>query len=316
MLNAMSPVERAQAELDRIEQLQKGGEQQEATEQPEEDVQEEQEPVEEEAEEQPVEQQEEEDENSQSFKSRWLSLQGMHRKFQEKIDTLTSRNAQLEKRLDQMTTERPAQQELSATASTKEISEHLKMLSEEYGEDFSKALSGVVENLVDQKLKGVTGDISKTKQQLESFTQDSVTERQDRFKRDLSAQVSDWEDIFFSDEFSGWLESQTEPLSGATFGDLFRQANNDWDLNRMVRFFESYKKDTGRVVEEKPDPRKKHLSPGRSKAGPNPAKEAPKRQWNAHTINQFYEDVRRGLYVGKEAEAQALEQEIFAANAG
>lgn len=315
MLNAMSPVERAQAELDRIEQLQKGGEQQEATEQPEEDTQEEQEPVEEEAEEQPVERQEE-DENSESYKKRWISLQGMHKGYLEKIERLTAQNKQLDTRLNRMESERPAQQELSATASTKEISEHLKMLSEEYGEDFSNALSGVVENLVDQKLKGVTGDISKTKQQLESFTQDSVTERQDRFKRDLSAQVDDWEDIFFSDEFSGWLDSHTEPLSGATFGDLFRQANNDWDLNRMVRFFESYKKDTGRVVEEKPDPRKKHLSPGRSKAGPNPAKEAPKRQWNALTINQFYEDVRRGLYVGKEAEAQALEQEIFAANAG
>ena len=307
----MNPVERAEAELAEIEKLRNPGEQKPPTEEVEQ------------AQEEPEAQEEEEDQQQEAarveeddYKQKWLSLQGMYRKSKEQVDSLISQNRQLTEKIDRFMAEPKGKGEtLAPDASTKEITDHLRSLSDEYGEDFTNALSSVVKQMVGSELKSVTGDLAKVREQVNTVQKDTVEDRQTAFKQGLTQRCPDWFSIFQSDQFAGWLDSNVEALSGRTYGDLFEQANNDWDMDRMVRFFESYKKNNGKVVEERPDPRKQHVVPGRSKASAPPTKKVD-RQWDGNSINKFYDDVRRGIYNGKEAEMQAIEEEIFAANAG
>jgi NADPH-dependent glutamate synthase beta subunit-like oxidoreductase len=62
------------------------------------------------------------------------------------------------------------------------------------------------------------------------------------------------------------------------------------------------------------DPREALVAPGRGKAGQPQQRSQPK-VWNDVDIRKFYSDLRRGVYRGREAEADAIDADIIRANA-
>lgn len=147
---------------------------------------------------------------------------------------------------------------------------------------------------------------------------------QERFYDALAARVSDWRAVNSNPKFHDWL-LDTDPLSGLQRQTLLENAHGALDIDRVVSIFEAGKRSLGLaapapVVSDSTPARKNNadklermVAPGRASAATTPPQQAEKRQWTRQGIAKFYADKSRGVYKGCEAEAQALERDIFAA---
>lgn len=334
---AMSPIERAQAKLDELQGIAPKAEGGATTEEPGKQT-----PAEEvksgpeagedpstnpadddpgsanEGTEQLADKHEEDDPNSETYKQRWKSLEGMLRSYKQKLDLLEKHNQVLE---DQLVA---AQKEKSSIAvpqdaSKQDLQNHLQALADEYGEDFTNVLSNAIREEV---RKILSEDLAPIKQQVKATAEGNELVRRERFEEGLSAKVPDWREIYFNTpEFEAYLQSNTEPFSGKTFEALFAEANNSWDLDRIAMFFDNFKTATGRAKKSGPsakDPRASLVSPGKS----NSSASTPQVQdsgkdtkiWTMAEVKAFYKDAQMGKYRGKEAEMDRIMNQIDRAN--
>lgn len=141
----------------------------------------------------------------------------------------------------------------------------------------------------------------------------------------LDQDIPEWRQINVTNEFKAWL-ALTDPLFGVTRQSALLKAYEQNDTARVLKFFQGF---VSELAASNPAP-----APS---AGPSPAP-APARpslealaapgrarvsaQQNAPTekpiittadVNAFYDAVRKGFYKGREAEKEALEQELFLA---
>lgn len=339
----MSPVERAQAKIDRMmgdgkpegEGNDKPSQEQAATNEPQEQAPQEQqeqqanrqqeEPRRQEAPREPAVRQNEpsRDQNDQSWEQKYKSLHGMFAGMRAKIDGLEEQNALLMQRLESKPQQQaPASNDnvLSGEASNAELAAHIKQLSDDYGEDFVNIMRTVMRaefnGMIDQRLKPVTEKVQRSQE-------DSQRARQENFANQLTARVPDWRELWNNPEFQVWLDTNREDFSGRSYQELFRGANKDWNLDGMVRFFETFKRATGRVAatqqgvgqtHQSSDPREDLVAPGKSSGSNNNPQQGQKKIWTMLEVNQFYKDVQTGKYRGREADYQKIDAEIFQAN--
>lgn len=258
-----------------------------------------------------------EDREESSFRHKYLTLQGMYRKQQEQINQLMEQNRQLLARLE----ERAQQQQIAApaSASASDIQDHLYALSEEYGEGFAKALKAFVQAELGTILKE---HLEPVQSRVESVVAETTRAKQEQFIAALTQRVPDWNSIYQSDAFHGWLSTEYEPASGRSYAELFEAANVGFNLESMATIFNRYKEAMGIAKRSSntpdqiaDDPRAVLVSPGKGRASqPQPAQDNSQRIWTAEKIRQFYRDLRDGRYIGREAEAARIEAEIIAAN--
>jgi len=325
MGSSMSPVERAEAELEMVNRLMAGEPEEETTDQETEEAVVKSDEISQEAGEpsKSEEQEKSEQKDEIDYEQKWKSFEGMYSKAMRQIDELKAQNQELNSQVEALASHaqddnQPSGNVIKDGASKADIAEHLKALSSEYGDDFAEALGSVMKGIAGQEVSGLMSEVDKLNSRIDSVSKISETEKRNNFKRDLTSKVTDWEEIFTSNDFAMWLDSNSESLSGRSYQDLFAEANNSWDLNRMVRFFESYKKETGRAPNEekakpKEDPRANQVAPKRGSSSANTPQTAPEEiVWNVAKVNAFYEALRRGEFEGREEEAQRLEASIFA----
>lgn len=268
------------------------------------------------------------EESEESYKQKWLSAHGMHKRFEEQIAALKEQNSLLLGRINQVQAQ-PQQGQIgvSQEASKEDLKEHVNKLVEEFGEDFLSSLTGFVRGEIDAR---VDGKVDNVKQEVDKVSQDAQNIRQQNFFRDLTARVSDWRDYYGTPEFDGWLRTQIEPMSGKSYSDLFDDANNSWNLEPLAKFFGMYKQFIGKGAateasqqhahesrqEHQADPREALVSPGKGGSGASiDGKGGEQKVWTQVEINKFYRDVRQGVYAGREAEMNALERDLLEANA-
>lgn len=144
----------------------------------------------------------------------------------------------------------------------------------------------------------------------------------------LQGAVPNWLTLNSDENFIGWLQ-QPEPFSGLKRHDLLTHAYDLQDSNRVIKFFKSYLEEaaaTGQVIpgQEPPPPAppaangkvplETFAAPGR--ATPAAATAAPTGQKPHYTraqISQFFTDKAAGRWRGREADAAAIEADIFRA---
>lgn len=264
-------------------------------------------------------QQNQEDPNGESYKQRWETLQGMYRHSQEQVGQLKQQVTDLTQRLGQPPASDPGLS-LPQAATQQELAAHLQSLTDEYGEDFTNVLSGVIRA---EAAKIVADQMTPLKERIDATAKDSEEVRRANFERDLTKAVPDWREVYGLPEFENYLGSQVEAFSGQSYLALFQQANDAWDLNRIAQFFNAFKQATGRVTPSSDpspaaDPRESLVAPGQSSSSassqaPEPGPEA--KIWSMAEVRQFYRDMQRGKYRGREAEAQQIDAAIVQANA-
>src|SRR5262245_6704089 len=143
----------------------------------------------------------------------------------------------------------------------------------------------------------------------------------------LADDVPDWNAINHMPEFKTWL-SYPDPYSGRVRHEMLQEAFSRHDGNRVVNFFRGFAEAAGLPLNppdeqsSAPPPAngsgsgkpslEQFAAPGRARSAPQnlpPEKPVYSRAW----IAQFSDAKIRGLYRGREAEAEAIERDIFQA---
>lgn len=134
----------------------------------------------------------------------------------------------------------------------------------------------------------------------------------------IVAQVPDWRTINDNADFKAWLTAE-DPITGANRQQFLRQAQQELNAARVVRFFQEWKRTQAGGQTPAPNNTaqtqlERMVAPGASKG--NSVSTAPeKRKWTGADISAFYKDVHTGKYADKRDEQKRIESDIFAARA-
>lgn len=261
------------------------------------------------------------DENSESYAQRWRSLQGIHNALQAKHREAEQARANLEALIAQM------QSAPRAPAAPRQS--HLTDKDKtEYGAEMVDFVRRVVRDEVGplaQAVRGVAsqvGGLSKLAPIVETVAAAQVSGTREAFYADLTRAVPDWQTINNDPAFHAWL-LEVDPFSGLKRDTLLKDAHDTLELGRVVSIFRGFARAGASAPPAAPaaapsaplsarERLERQVAPGRV-AGSTPPQVAQKRTWSNSDIAKFYSDKRAGVYRGKEQEAAALEQDIYAA---
>ena len=175
----------------------------------------------------------------------------------------------------------------------------------------------------------VMPELAAQQAQVRDMTHRMGRQSQSQVHQALSEVVPDWVAINRSARFKQWCGLR-DVYSGAVRGELLRRAFQAGDTTRVIAFFKGFldeEQATGQQPPELPSmpqvppaPRTPAVAletltaPGRAKPAPGDTPmPADKPIFTRQQISTFYADVRRGAYAGRDAEKDATEQAIFAA---
>ncbi len=133
----------------------------------------------------------------------------------------------------------------------------------------------------------------------------------DRFYDDVES-MENYDEINKSIEFNTWLD-ETEPLTGFKRRDILNDAYASLDSTRAKNFFSEFtgKKVEPVVVVEKKKKEDTGISPRTTVTRTVVDRSELKENFiKATDVSRFYNDVRKGLYKGRDAEKDKIEAEI------
>lgn len=266
----------------------------------------------------PVATPQQEDENSPTYAQRYRSLQGIFNSQKVRLDETLQRVGQLEQLITTMQTSQPqaARPAAPSTLTDKD--------TEEYGADMvdftRRAARGELEPVLNvvKALQNQVAQLSQLAPQVRQVATNQHASAEDKFFTVLAANVADWEDINDSQKFSDWLDVQ-DPVFGLSRRVALNDARDRLDVARVVSLFNQFKGTGAPSAAAKARPNaaasqlERQVAPGRGSAATSAPVQRQAKTWSPSDISSFYRDKMQGKYKGKEAEAAALEKDIFLA---
>lgn len=187
-------------------------------------------------------------------------------------------------------------------------------------EQFGSDMMDMVQRYVTGAVAGIKADVAKMTGTIESrvasleqavkgVSQKAEASLDSQFWTLLKELVPDYEDVNERTEWLAWLK-EVDPLTGVERQHALAHAQKSLDARRVAAIFNLFKK-------ELPPPPAAALasqvSPGTGGAAPAVATPSAPQLISEKFINDFYRDVQKGKYVGREAEAQRIEHLIHQA---
>lgn len=258
----------------------------------------------------------------ETAEQRYRTLQGMYNadtaRLRAEKQELTSRVDQLEKLLSSMSAAQPAQ--------TTQVSDKLITQKDidEYGDSIdvmrrvTKEETHAYQREIAELKKIITDLRTQVVPRVEQVAQSQARTVEQAFWSDLSAAVPNWRDINANKDFHSWL-LEVDPLTGVTRQYHLENAQKSHDVRRVAAFFNTWQGNSGHSIAQEPrDAAKsqleKQVAPGRGRtAAAAPAGDQAK-TYSQKDISQFFDDVRKGAYKGRETERDRIERDIFAAS--
>ena len=266
-----------------------------------------------------MEQKVEELKSEEDYVQKYKTLQGMYNAEVPRLHSqnrdLTNRVQQLEQLLASMNAQpsksEPTQEKYVTDSDIEEYGDSIDMMRKVSREELSAAARKIaqLENTIKQLQSSVIP-------QVQQVAQRQAASSEQQFWSDLTAAVPDWRDINDNPDFQSWL-LQVDPLTGINRQTYLEDAQQNLDSRRVASFFETWSGLSGKstVAQNKNvtnSELERQVAPGRAKSGGAPTNNSAK-MYAPGDIKKFFEDVRKGRYVGKEAERDRIESDIFAA---
>lgn len=266
-----------------------------------------------------------EDENSQTYAQRWKTLQGVYNSTKQQLQDSASRIANLEQLVMSMQTATPRNQAPEPQAA-KYVTESD---TTEYGTDMVDFARRVAkEEMVPvlraiRELQGQIGSLQNLAPQVQRVAVNQQATAEEMFFEKLSASVKDWAEINDDPRFHQWLLTP-DAMTGLQRQTYLADAQRNLDLSRVVSIFQAWKREAGvpnaptaaAAAPTKPSAAsalEKQIAPGRASAGSAPPAQKQEKTYSRADISQFYADKMQGKYKNRQAEADALERDIFKA---
>jgi len=274
-----------------------------------------------------VKEQSSEDPNSESYLQKWRTLQGMYSaevpRLQSSVKESNERIAQLEELLANLSpANTPTEAAPSGPLVTEEdVSEYgdsievmRKVSKEEVGPVFTRLRQ--IEDVVNQIAASLNTSIVP---QVSQLGKQQAASQEERFWSSLTSLVPDWQQVNNSPEFQSWL-LEVDPLTGTTRQSYLEGAQKSLNAHRVAAFFNTYSGVTGSEPHASAQPNRsaqateleKQVAPGKSRSASAPTGQNQKTYTRAD-IAKFFDDVRARKYVGRDAERNRIERDIFAA---
>ncbi len=272
-----------------------------------------------------------EDENSETYKQRWLSLQGMYR---SETNRLRGEVARLNSIIEQLQSSQPAKQDAQdydnglapgdegyrsrLVTDAMRNSRAYKVMAEKYGEDYAELhYEGIAE--------AQQASAPQVQEQVERANQTAQELRELEVQRLLSTQVPEWQALNVDPNFIQWTQTNHAPFSGGrTYNEVLNAAYMSGDVLGCAEVFTSFMKlqQQTNVAAQTQTPNRTQTPPNTpdhlvTPQGVNTSTPAPQSQQKAPLvidekyINNFYREVERGAYAGREAEMRQVEAEIL-----
>lgn len=263
-----------------------------------------------------------------TMEHKYRTLQGM---YNAEVPRLHSQNKDLQNRLHQMeqllSTLSQQQQQQQPSAEARLITDKDV---EDYGEDSIDMMRRVSREEympVMSKIVQLEGMIQQLQTQLvpqvQHVAQQQAASTDQQFWSGLQQAIPNWREINSDPSFHTWL-LQADPLTGVQRQSMLQHAQNKYDLPRVINFFRTWMKEAGISSHGQSAPagsskntRKSQLeqqvAPGRSRSSTSNPAVSEKRTYTPQDIENFFTDVRKGKYKGRDQERGRIERDIFAA---
>ena len=262
------------------------------------------------------------DDEEETFEQRWRSLQGMYnaevpRLHAEKRE-LTSRVTQLEQLLSTMGT---------GDAKQTPQTEPERMVTDQDLEDYGDSID-VMRRVFREEASSLKQENQQLRQlvqqmqanvvpQVQPLSQRQAVSSEQQFWSELHRTVPDWQEINNDKQFQTWL-LEVDPLTGVSRQTYLDEAQKSLDASRVARFFDTWKGLTGTPSAQNArsaqtsSELEKQVAPGKGRSG-GPKNSGDPKTYTPQDIRDFFADVQRGKYKGRESERDRIERDIFAA---
>lgn len=258
----------------------------------------------------------------EEWRQRYLAMEGRYRQQSVSVGALQE---QLSEMGDELMRQQEAQQRPRGPQPAQPSPGSLAGVSPEEVETYSPALidlmTRVARAAVGPDLQNVHSGVNRISQRVQRTTQDGVYAA-------LDVHVPNWREIDLDPRFKSWC-NLPDIYSGQIRGALLKGAVSSGQAARAIAFFKGFlaeEQATGNLPDPSaPEPAiapprvpaiplEMLTAPGRAKpAGGEVSEPADMPIYTRAQVKAFYEAVRRGAYLGREQEKNALEVAIFAA---
>jgi len=267
--------------------------------------------------------------DGQSWEQRYKSLQGRLENERKSNQALSERMQQLENTLTAMA----ARGEEAPSAEPPAPPPRPQLVTEQEAADYGEEMLSVVGKRAREEFIPEFEQLAQRLKRLESGQQAvgkiiDNTQKQTVYEA-LATQVPNWRDINRAEEFKAWL-AEPDQFSGRRRQDMIKEAFDRHESGRVVAFFKGFLTEATGTPPTSPSPGNAAppLAPNGNASGqpsledfaaPGRARSAPqqlppdKPVYTSAWIARFMADKRVGKYRGREADADAIERDIYQA---
>lgn len=169
--------------------------------------------------------------------------------------------------------------------------------------------SAEITAVVQSQLSSVLQRLDQLERNVTGVSQNAALTAEQAFYASLAARKPNWKVTNDDPKFREWLGEidvvYNEPRQAA-----LDRAGAALDVDRVVAIFEAFEKTVARPAPTKADELQSQVAPTSSGAVEPPPSNAGPQIIRAQEVHRFYDDVRRGKFRGREAEAAQIEAAI------
>lgn len=258
------------------------------------------------------------------WERRYNSMKGRFDQSQDTIKAMSERLSQLEEALAVTQLTKPT------TPVTDVQPEKLITPQEEetFGSEFLDVVSKKARETLSPEVVSLRNQVNELKAKLDGVVDVTVKRTRGEMKKALADAVPNWTELNHDEKFLSWLGLQ-DPLSGLNRHSMLKNAWAQNDAPRVINFFKGFLSQeaaatpqgnntdqgaTGPTPVQPKVPLETLAAPGRAKtSAANNAPAGEKPIFTRAQIGKFYSDIRAGVYRGRDAEKDSIENQIFAA---
>ena len=269
------------------------------------------------------------EDDDQSWEQRYRSQQGRLEQATKSNQALAERLGQLEQLIATMKVRGAEEERPAAAVPLTKPKLVTDKEAEEYGNEFLDVVGKRAKEEFMPEFESMGERIKRLESRQEAVGTVMEKNRTQELWGNLTAAVPQWREINKSPEFISWLQ-QPDMYSGRRRHDLIKEAFSRHEASRVVSFFRGFMTEAVGLPQnpQAKDPSAPPL-PGNGNgsgkpsladfAAPGRARSAPQQLppdkpiYTSALIAKFMDDKRTGKYRGREAQADAIEQDIFQA---
>ncbi|KZZ72409.1 hypothetical protein A3765_28485 [Oleiphilus sp. HI0130] len=228
----------------------------------------------------------------ENFRKLQHALKTLQGKYSAEVPRLQQQNRELQEQLASASRQKAdAQQE--ADSANDELSRMRDRLTKELGEDAT--------NAVDEYAKTVV------KSEMNEFRNEQAKSTTDTFWFDVLESHPDFNAVNQSAEFVTWLQNTNDEITGMPLQFALNQAGESLNSKVVVKIVQQFK--NAKAARNAQPKAEDHVAPQQTP----PANQPSQPSYTITDWTELQKQRQRGEWNGKEAEANALEQEMHAA---